>query len=72
MKTTFVLSLEPDTAAFLDQITEKTGSEDPNVFMNRLLRQERDRQGLPARNLPDSPEMKEMQHFVDTQIPSAG
>lgn len=72
MKTTFVLSLEPDTAAFLDEISEKSGTEDPNRFINRLLRQERDRQGLPARKIPDSPEMKEMQNFVDTQIPSAG
>lgn len=72
MKTTFVLSLDDDTAAFLEQMRDRLGNEDPNVFINRLLRQERDRLGMPSQERKPSPELKEMENFVDQQIPSAG
>lgn len=72
MKTTFVLSLDEDTAQFMDQVRSRSGNEDPNVFINRLLRQERDRLGLPARQEKQSVETHEMEKFIDQQIPSAG
>lgn len=72
MKTTFVLSLDEDTAAFLDAVRDRQGNEDPNAFINRLLRQERDRLGMPAKALSKSSDLKEMENFVDQQIPSAG
>jgi hypothetical protein len=72
MRTTFVLSLDEDTAAFLDTMRDRSGNEDPNAFINRLLRQERDRLGMPSKDLPKSSTLKEMENFVDQQIPSAG
>lgn len=72
MKTTFVLSLDEDTAAFLEAVRDRPGNEDPNAFINRLLRQERDRLGMPAKALSKSSDLKEMENFVDQQIPSAG
>lgn len=72
MKTTFVLSLEEDTALFIEEIREQAGNEDPNAFINRILRQERDRMGLPARQARQSAENHEMEKFIDQQIPSAG
>jgi len=73
MKTTFVLSLDEDTAAFLDQMRNRSGNEDPNVFINQLLRQEMKRTGMPA-NQPGQKAggIQELEHFVDNQIPSAG
>lgn len=73
MKTTFVLSLDEDTAAFLDQVRNRSGSEDPNVFINHLLRQEMQRSGMPAsQSGKPAGGIKELENFVDTQIPSAG
>jgi hypothetical protein len=72
MKTTFVLSLDEDTALFIEQMRERLGNEDPSTFINRLLRQERDRLGLPARQNTQSVESHEMEKFIDQQIPSAG
>jgi hypothetical protein len=73
MKTTFVLSLDEDTAAFLDQVRNRPGNEDPNVFINRLLRQEMQRTGMPVGQTgKQSGGIKELENFVDTQIPSAG
>ncbi|WP_373531164.1 hypothetical protein [Vampirovibrio sp.] len=72
MKTTFVLSLDEDTAVFIEQMREHLGNEDPNTYINRLLRQERDRSGMPARQSTQSVENHEMEKFIDQQIPSAG
>jgi hypothetical protein len=72
MKTTFVLSLDEDTALFIEEMRERLGNEDPNTFINRLLRQERDRLGLPSRQPRQSAENHEMEKFIDQQIPSAG
>jgi hypothetical protein len=72
MKTTFVLSLDEDTAIFIEQMRERLGNEDPNTFINRVLRQERDRLGMPARQNRQSVENHEMEKFIDQQIPSAG
>lgn len=72
MKTTFVLSLDEDTALFVAEMRERLGNEDPNTFINRLLRQERDRLGIPARQSRQSVENLEMEKFIDQQIPSAG
>jgi rubrerythrin len=72
MKTTFVLSLEEDTAAFLEQMRHRMPNEDPNAYMNKLLRQERDRLGMACKEDAQSPETKQMERFVDNQIPSGG
>jgi hypothetical protein len=72
MKTTFVLSLDEDTAAYLDETRSQPGHEDPNVFINELLRKEMNRSGQPARSDKQSGGIKELEHFVDNQIPSAG
>lgn len=72
MKTTFVLSLDEDTALFIEQMREQPGNEDPNTFINRILRQERNRLGLPARQSRQSVENHEIEKFIDQQIPSAG
>jgi hypothetical protein len=72
MKSTFVLSLDEDTAAFLDQVRDRMGNEDPNAFINRLLRQERDRMGLAPREEVQGEDTKEMERFIDQQIPGAG
>jgi hypothetical protein len=72
MKTTFVLSLDEDTALFIEQMRERSGNEDPNTFINRVLRQERSRVGLPSRQNTQSVETHEMEKFIDQQIPSAG
>jgi hypothetical protein len=40
MKTTYVLSLDNDTALFIEQLRQQSGNEDPSVLINRLLRQE--------------------------------
>jgi hypothetical protein len=73
MKTTFVLSLDEDTAAFLDQVRSRSGNEDPNVFINSLLRQEMQRSGMPAnQHGKQSGGITELENFVDRQIPSAG
>jgi len=70
MKTTFVLSLEEDTADFLDEMCSRTPDEDPNTYMNNLLRQERNRLGMPCKDEIKSAEMRGMERFVDHQIPS--
>lgn len=72
MKTTLVLSLDEDTAAFVQQLREQSRNEDPSVIINRLLRQEQSRMGMPARQNNKSSEEKELERFVDEQIPSAG
>lgn len=72
MKTTFVLSLDEDTAAFLNEMRNQPGQEDPNVFINELLRREMSNQGQPARSSKQIGGIKELEHFVDNQIPSAG
>ena len=72
MKTTFVLSLEEDTAAFLEEMRNQPGQEDPNVFINELLRKEMSHRGEPSRGSKQTGGIKELEHFVDNQIPSAG
>jgi hypothetical protein len=72
MKTTFVLSLEEDTAAFLEEMRNQPGQEDPNVFINELLRKEMSHRGEPARSGKQTGGIKELEQFVDNQIPSAG
>lgn len=49
MKTTYVLSLDDDTALFIEQLRDQSGYDDPSAIINRLLRQERERMGLPGR-----------------------
>lgn len=70
MKTTFVLSLEEDTAEFLDEMCSRMPDEDPNSYMNNLLRQERNRLGMTCKDEVKSSEMSRMERFVEHQIPS--
>jgi hypothetical protein len=70
MKTTFVLSLQEDTADFLDEMRKQVPNEDPNTYINNLLRQERDRLGMPCRDEVQSEETKGMEQFIEDQIPS--
>ncbi|WP_303673643.1 hypothetical protein [Vampirovibrio chlorellavorus] len=72
MKTTYVLSLDNDTALFIEQVRKQSGNEDPSVLINRLLRQERDRMGLPARQNNQQSGNYEMEQMINDEIPSAG
>jgi hypothetical protein len=72
MKTTFVLSLDPENAAFMEEVRNRLGVEDPNEFINQILRKERQQLGLPAKEIKKSSESIELENFVDTQIPSGG
>lgn len=72
MKTTFVLSLDEDTALFMEQVRTQLGYDDPNALINRLLRQERDRMGVPARQNNQHSGNNDMEQMIEDQIPSAG
>ena len=56
MKTTLVLALEEDTAEFLEQMWSRRGNEEPNVFINRLLREERNRLGMGPKSTGQAPQ----------------
>ncbi len=72
MKTTFVLSLDEDTALFIEQVRTQLGYDDPNALINRLLRQERDRMGVAARQNNQRSGNNDMEQMIEDQIPSAG
>ncbi len=53
MKRTVTITLDADTAAFLELSRAQTGIDDTSAFINTLLRHERFRQGYAARSSTD-------------------
>lgn len=72
MKTTFVLSLEEDTAAILDELRDQAGNSDPNAIINELIRREGRSKGMAAREIQQGDEEKAMETFLDQDTQPAG